>query len=180
MALRAPENGLPADSETCDLGRRRETLSSLPAAPPSATAWWSGGPSSSAAGQQVWVEHGPSLGGRRRSCWPSPHTIVGKSRTTGSHYLTSVSSTIAKNGGRQAAAADLGPRKLGEETGTVSVVHGGLEGGTLPTTRMRSLWCPSWWRPWGRSQPLLRPSLSSRPLCTAEGREGGGECSDQD
>lgn len=28
------------------------------------------------------------------------YTIVGKSRTTGSHYLTGVSSTIAKNGER--------------------------------------------------------------------------------
>ena len=118
------------------------------------------------------MEHGPSLGGQQ-SCWLSPRTIVGKSRTTGSHYLTSVSSTIAKNGGRQAAAADLGPHELGEETRTVSVVHGGLAGGTLPTTRTRSLWCPSWWWPWEGSQPLLRPSLSSRPLCTAEGRQRG-------
>lgn len=37
-----------------------------------------------------------------------PRTIVGKSRTTGSHDLTSVSSTIAKNGGRQAAAVGQG------------------------------------------------------------------------
>lgn len=66
----------------------------------------------------------PSAAG---SCCPrSPRTIVGKSRTTGSHYLTSVSSTIAKHGGRKwqqwtwevAACAE-------KETGTVSTVLGG-------------------------------------------------------
>lgn len=86
------------------------------------------------AGQQVPVERGPSLGGWLQSCLLSPRTIVGKSRTTGSQYLTSVSSTIAKNSGRQ-AAAEPGPRRLGrprpvlrEETGTVSEVWGGPGG----------------------------------------------------
>lgn len=52
----------------------------------------------------------PSVAGC--SCLLSPRTIVGKSRTTGSHYLTSVSSTIAKNGGRQEAVVDLGPGEV--------------------------------------------------------------------
>lgn len=102
----------PADSETCDLrGMQGNTECHFQLHPPSATARRPGDQSPSllprGAAGPAWC--GPSIGSWRQSCLLSPRTIVGKSRTTGSHYLTSVSSTIAKNGGRQAAVADWGP-----------------------------------------------------------------------
>lgn len=107
MAL---EDGVSADSETCDLrGVQGNSECHFRLHPPSATARrpgdksWSLLPGAAGPGP---ARRGPSsVAG---SCGPrGPHTVVGKSRTTGSHYLTSVSSTIAKNGGRR-AAVDLG------------------------------------------------------------------------
>lgn len=120
---------------------------------------------------------GPSTGCRVAPL--SPRTIVGKSRTTGSHYLTSVSSTIAKHGGRRAAAAERragelrGPRGLqrpppmlrkrqrpGELAGPL--VQDSGAGGTPHRERTRS--CPS-----------VLPDGSSAAPCVGTvlaGREG--------
>lgn len=93
------------DLGTCDLrGMQGNSECHFQLHPPSATARWPGdrsGPYFMGQGQQA------------RAAWPlcwqlaaespaEPPTVVGKSRTTGSRYLTSVSSTIAKNGGRRA------------------------------------------------------------------------------
>lgn len=62
----------------------------------------------------------------------STYTIVGKSRTTGSHYLTGVSSTIAKNGGRPPAARPVSQPMLKKKQ------LGWFEEGALPTVKTRS------------------------------------------
>lgn len=121
---------------------------SLPAAPtlchcpaprdqrPSLLPWGAAGPVR---------RRGPSGGGWLQSCPLRPRTVVGKSRTTGSHDLTSVSSTIAKNGGRQAAAAGQGaegaegaerpPPLLRKRQGQLAWSRDCPAGGTLPTAR---------------------------------------------
>lgn len=86
------------------------------------------------------ARHGAALPSVLAAGARSPHTIVGKSRTTGSHYLTSVSSTIAKNGGRQAAGVGLGPGEVAacaERDRDSQHGPGGPGTGVLPTARTR-------------------------------------------
>lgn len=87
------------DFMTCDLrGAQGNIKGHFQLRPPSATAWWSGDRSPLSFLVIGRFRHGADLQQL------STYTIVGKSRTTGSHYLTGVSSTIAKNGGRPPAA----------------------------------------------------------------------------
>lgn len=78
----------------------------------------------------------------------STYTIVGKSRTTGSHYLTGVSSTIAKNGGRPDQGA------CAEEEDIRAVEEGTLSPQLRP--KVQDIWscpaAPAW-------KPPLRPTV---------------------
>lgn len=110
---------------------------------------------------------GPSVSGWLPSCPLRPHTVVGKSRTTGSHDLTSVSSTIAKNGGE---ASGSGWAR-------------GAEGAQRPLPLLRK-------RPgelaWSEAEAVQQEAVSPRPdrtrsppsrrlLWDGDGRWGGRE-----
>lgn len=143
----------PADLETCDLrGMQGNTESHFQLHPPSATARQPGdqGPSLLPRGAAGPARCGPSGGSWLQSCLLSPRTIVGKSRTTGSLYLTSVSSTIAKNSGRQAAVADPDlerPRPvLRKRQGWLAWSRMVQAGGILP--RQGKVTLASCWLPW--------------------------------